>query len=106
MCIFGCPAFFHIKEDKLDPRVKKVIFVGCSTRVKAYRPWCPETKKIVNSQNVSFDESVMLKNFEKKNLSSSTLQQMEFQTYVSPFKIILTVEIPGKKSVDEEEVPT
>ena len=48
----------------------------------------------------------MLKNYEKENLSSSTLQQVELQSYVSLFKIVSTVEILEEESTDEEEVPT
>ena len=28
--IFGCPAYYHVKESKLDPRSKKGIFIGFS----------------------------------------------------------------------------
>ena len=104
--IFGCPTYFLEKKDKLDPRAKKAIFVGFSIGVKAYRLWYPETKKIVNSRNVIFDESMMLKKYEKENFSSSTLQQVELQSSVSPSKIVPIVEIPKEESIDEEEVPT
>jgi len=26
--VFGCPAYYHVKKDKLDPRAKKGVFVG------------------------------------------------------------------------------
>ena len=48
----------------------------------------------------------MLKNFEKENLSSSILQQLELQSSMSPSKIVLTVEILEKESIDGEEVST
>ena len=35
--IFGCPAYYHVKESKLDPRSKKGIFIGFSEGVKAFR---------------------------------------------------------------------
>ena len=31
--IFGCPAYYHVKKDKLDPRAKKGVFVGFKKRV-------------------------------------------------------------------------
>ena len=31
--------------------------MGFSKCVKGYRLWCPETSKIVNSRDVTFDES-------------------------------------------------
>ena len=106
MKIFGYPACFHVQEDKLDPRSKKAIFVGFSTGVKAYRLWWPKTKKIVNNCDVTFHDSMMLKNSEQQNLSSSILQQVELQSFVSPSKIVLTVEILEEESTDGEEVPT
>ena len=50
--VFGCPTYYHVIDSKLDPRAKKAKFMG-------YRLWCPETSKIVNSRDVTFDESGM-----------------------------------------------
>ncbi|GFZ19218.1 hypothetical protein Acr_27g0009570 [Actinidia rufa] len=47
--VFGCSAYFHVTESKLDPRAKKAIFLGFSSGTKAYRLWCPELKKVVLS---------------------------------------------------------
>jgi len=46
----GCPAYYHIKEDKLDLRVKKRVFVGFKRGIKGYKIWDPEDKKIVLSR--------------------------------------------------------
>jgi hypothetical protein len=54
--VFRCPAYAHIKEDKLDFRSKKYIFFGYGDGVKGYRLWCPETKKLIVNQDVNFDE--------------------------------------------------
>ena len=43
--IFGCPAYFHIIEIKLDPTAKKAIFLGFSSGVKGYWLWCPNSKE-------------------------------------------------------------
>ena len=59
--IFGSIVYYHVKESKLDPRVKKALFMGITGRVKGYRLWCPVTKKIIFSRDVIFDESTMLK---------------------------------------------
>jgi hypothetical protein len=47
--VFGCPAYFHVKDSKLDPQAKKAIFLGFSTGVKEYRLWNPELKKVIFS---------------------------------------------------------
>ena len=58
--MFGCFAYYHVIDSKLDPREKKKAkFMGFSKGAKGYRLWCPETSKIVNSRDVTFDESEM-----------------------------------------------
>ena len=47
--IFGCPAYYHVKDSKLDSRAKKAIFLDFGSGVKGYRLWCTETKKIIHS---------------------------------------------------------
>jgi len=42
--VFGCPAYFHINDGKLEPRTKKVIFLGYATVVKGYRLWYHDPK--------------------------------------------------------------
>ena len=34
--VFGCPAYYHVKDGKLEPRAKKCIFVGYADGVKCY----------------------------------------------------------------------
>jgi hypothetical protein len=60
MRIFGCSAYYHVTTSKLDPRAKKTIFLGFNRGVKGYRLWCSESKKVILSRNVTFDESSML----------------------------------------------
>lgn len=35
--IFGCPAYAHVRTDKLAPRARKCIFLGYADGVKGYR---------------------------------------------------------------------
>ncbi|KAL5715795.1 hypothetical protein ACHQM5_017567 [Ranunculus cassubicifolius] len=58
--VFGCPAYYHVKEDKLGVRAKKAIFLGYPVGVKGYRLWCTDLKKFVVSRDVTFNESAML----------------------------------------------
>ena len=57
--VFGSTAYYHVNESKLDPRTKKALFMGISSGVKGYRLWCPNSKKIIFSKDVTFDESAM-----------------------------------------------
>lgn len=59
--VFGSTAYYHGKESKLDPRIKKALFMGITSGVKGYRCWCPELKKVIFSRDVTFDESAILK---------------------------------------------
>jgi hypothetical protein len=59
---FGCPAYCHVNDGKLEPRSKKCIFLGYGDGVKGYRLWCsdPKSPKFIISRDVVFDESAML----------------------------------------------
>ena len=58
--VFGCTAYAHVDNEKLEPRAVKCIFLGYKSGVKGYKLWNPETKKVVISRNVAFNESAML----------------------------------------------
>ncbi|XP_015158466.1 uncharacterized protein [Solanum tuberosum] len=58
--IFGCIAYAHIpdqKRKKLDDKGEKCIFLGVSDQSKAYKLYNPNTKKILVSRDVVFDEN-------------------------------------------------
>jgi hypothetical protein len=57
--VFGCTAYAHVDNGKLEPRAVKCIFLGYGSGVKAYKLWNPETKRILVSRNVIFNETVM-----------------------------------------------
>jgi hypothetical protein len=57
--VFGCTAYAHIDNGKLEPRAVKCIFLGYGSGVKAYKLWNPKTKKVLLSMNVIFNEAVM-----------------------------------------------
>lgn len=57
--IFGCIAYTHIlneKRKKLDDKGEKYVFLGVSDCLKAYKLYNPNTKKIIISCDVIFDE--------------------------------------------------
>jgi transposase InsO family protein len=58
--VFGCTAYAHVDNGKLEPRAVKCIFLGYKSGVKGYKLWNPETRKIVISRNVVFNEHAML----------------------------------------------
>jgi hypothetical protein len=56
---FGCPAYCHVNEGKLEPRSKKCIFFGYIDRVKGYRllHYDPKSPKFIISRD-ALDESL------------------------------------------------
>lgn len=58
--VFGCIAYYHVKDNKLDNRAKKAIFLGYARGVKGYRLWSLEDSKFVISRDVTFDENSMV----------------------------------------------
>ncbi|GKE04317.1 retrotransposon protein, putative, ty1-copia subclass, partial [Tanacetum coccineum] len=61
--IFGCVAYPHNKQGKLEPRAVKCVLLGYPEGVKGYRLYRldDESPKIVTSRNVVFNESVIYK---------------------------------------------
>ena len=59
--VFGCLANYHVKEDKLEPKAKKGVFVGFKKGVKCYKIWDSKDKKFILSRDVTFDEASILK---------------------------------------------
>jgi len=58
--IFGCPAYCHVKEGKLDPRAKKSIFLGFKRGVKGHKIRDSKDKNTILSRDVTFDEASRL----------------------------------------------
>ena len=115
--IFGSTVYYHVKESKLDPRAKKALFMGITSGIKGYRLWCPESKKIIFSRNVTFDEFAMLKKVTDEIVQQlddapqqveNTPKQVEFERIIDPtINIKSSGDTPAaKESSDEEEVPT
>ena len=59
--VFGCKAYAHLRQSKLDARALKCVFLGYQDGVKGYRLWCiePGNPNIIISRDVVFLESDM-----------------------------------------------
>nr|GEW04163.1 putative polyprotein [Tanacetum cinerariifolium] len=60
---FGCVAYSHVQQGKLEPRAVKCVILGYPKGVKGYKLYRldNESPKIVTSRNMVFNESVMYK---------------------------------------------
>jgi len=79
--VFGCPAYYHVKEDKLDPRAKKGVFVGFKRGTKGFKIWDQKDNKFILSRDVTFDEASLMKPTVSQQVETSKtkelLQQVE-----------------------------
>jgi len=66
---FESLAYFSAKDGKVNPRVKKFVFLSVKRNMKGYRSWDPKNKKIILSKHVTFDET--------SGLKSTVSQQIE-----------------------------
>ena len=73
---FGCAAYAHVRQSKLEPRAKKCIMLGYQDGVKAYRLWNLEKgdQKVSVSRDAIFDEDEMP--LKKKEDNSATIELM------------------------------
>jgi len=44
--VFSCPAYYHVKKDKLDPRARKCVFIGFKKDIKGYKIWDLKDKSL------------------------------------------------------------
>jgi hypothetical protein len=73
--VFGCTAYAHIDNRKLEPRAVKYLFLGYSSGVKGYKLWNPETRMTFMSRSVVFNESMMF----TTSLPSDNVLEKELQ---------------------------
>jgi len=103
--VFESPAYFSAKYDKVNPRVKKFMFLGVKRNMKGYKLSDPENKKIVLSKHVIFDETSLLKSTVSQRVertkTKDVLQQVEFDA--TPLPLISSVSIRTSPDVTPGE---
>nr|GEW54883.1 retrovirus-related Pol polyprotein from transposon TNT 1-94 [Tanacetum cinerariifolium] len=57
--VFGCPAYYHVSEGKLDSGGEKGIFIGYGNGVKGYRIWSPPERRVILCRDVTSDEDYL-----------------------------------------------
>lgn len=57
--VFGCKAYAHLRQSKLDARAQRRVMLGYQQGVKGYRCVEPGNHKIIISRDVVFSESEM-----------------------------------------------
>ncbi|XP_075106992.1 putative mitochondrial protein AtMg00710 [Nicotiana tabacum] len=71
--IFGCLAYAHVRDGKLEPMTKKCIFLGYAIGVKGYRLWCTDHKTLglIISRDVTFNEFTSLDSQREKAIAET-----------------------------------
>ncbi|GKA61462.1 retrovirus-related pol polyprotein from transposon TNT 1-94 [Tanacetum coccineum] len=59
--VFGCHAYYHVSEGKLETRGEKGIFMGYGDGVKGYRIWSPFKRRVIFSRDVTFNEDYLFR---------------------------------------------
>nr|GEW39163.1 retrovirus-related Pol polyprotein from transposon TNT 1-94 [Tanacetum cinerariifolium] len=81
---FGCVAYSHVQQGKIEPRAVKCVLLGYPEGVKGYRLYRldNESPKIVTRRNVVFNESVMYKDTLKDSGAGADKSVEELQVEV------------------------
>ena len=105
--VFGCPAYLHIKQGKLDARALKGVFIGYPDEVKGYKIWCKEQGKCIVSRDVVFHESALLKESAEDDTGLQDNSTINKQS--GTFKVnveLLTDKDNEKEATSDDERPT
>ena len=82
--IFGCPAYAHIRQGKLEPRALKCVFLGYPEGVKGYKLWCTDMKppKAIISRDVVFNEAEMLQHSASLKTTNAEMKEKDEKSYL------------------------
>ncbi|CAJ2674023.1 unnamed protein product [Trifolium pratense] len=108
--IFGALAFAHVKQDKLDARAVKCVFIGYLEGGKGYKLWKmePGGSKFIISRDVTFDETRMgmkCKDLEKRPETGVERIQFEVEPSTDEREKEDETQVPDESGSDETTVP-
>jgi len=69
--IFECPVFAHVNDRKLALRAVKWMFLGYASESKGCRMWCPNSKKVIQRRDITFNENAILSSAKEFVVSSA-----------------------------------
>ncbi|GJX94025.1 retrotransposon protein, putative, ty1-copia subclass [Tanacetum coccineum] len=100
--IFGCVAYPHNKQGKIEPRAIKCVLLGYPEGVKGYRLYRldGESPKIVISRNIVFNESVMYKDTLKDSgAGDKAVKELQVEVELQRFNN----HTPEEDQIDQED---
>ena len=77
--VFGCPAYAHITQGKLEPGAVKGYFIGYPESIKRYKIWSINGKstKIFISRDVAFDEEALTQSRVETEITNPSSEEKE-----------------------------
>ena len=81
---FGCIAYIHINQGKLNPRAYKAVFIGYPTSVKGYKVSLLNEKKCAISRNVVFHEFAIVKTNLQDHKTTPKTDNFQFEVEIPP----------------------
>ena len=104
---FGCKAFAHVKQGKLEARALKCVMIGYQQGVKGYRLWCiePGRGKVIVSRDVIFSETEMPFR-STSDAGKEKVETSEFEVEAEENQQQQKEEISASESSQEPQPPT
>jgi hypothetical protein len=115
--VFGCDAYALIpkhQRSKLDPKSKRLIFVGYGDGIKGYRLWDPTAHKITINRDVIFDETSLIKSNEDVQMKQQEIpkyQRIQFETSSTTDENEheqvpedVHEQVPAEENVDDDDI--
>ena len=101
--VLGCIAYAHVRQDKLELRALKCIFIGYPEVVKGYILWClePGYKKCLISRDVIFKETEMASLVSKDHDKQGSCSQGKLKPEASELQ--LEVEPINKETTNKTQ---
>ena len=70
MRVFGFSTYVHVNKRKFAPRTVKCMFLGYTSESKGYPLWCNDSKKIIQSWDIIFNETAIFSPEKESTISS------------------------------------
>nr|GEV90004.1 retrotransposon protein, putative, Ty1-copia subclass [Tanacetum cinerariifolium] len=103
--IFGCAAYSHVNQRKLNPRAIKCIFLGYPDDVKGYILWrLDDVKtKISISKDVVFNEGLMYMDTLKGTGTADSRKDVEFEVELQGSRVEPTMDPHSRENLKNKE---